>query len=118
MRSRSKVLPVACSLAAIAGVWILYVFDPSVTPFYPRCAFHALTGWQCPGCGMTRGLYQLLHGHIREAFRFNAMLFVFGPFLVAATARPQWLERPWVGWAAATLLIAWGIVRNLLHLWS
>ena len=116
MLSRSKVLFVACCLAAIAGGWIVFVYDPAVTPFYPRCAFHALTGLQCPGCGMTRGLHQLLHGRIGEAFRFNAMLFVFGPFLLAATARPQWLERSWVGWAAASLLIAWGIVRNLLHL--
>jgi hypothetical protein len=103
------------------------MFDPSTTPFYPRCAFHALTGWQCPGCGATRALYQLLHGHIREAVRFNAILFLLGPFLLIAggsevrtyindAPRPRWLERPWIGWAAATLVMTWWIGRNLFHL--
>jgi hypothetical protein len=104
-------------LAAIAAASaIVFLFDPSVTPYYPRCAFHSLTGLQCPGCGGTRAVYQLLHGHVREALRLNAMVFVFGPFFAVAAVRPGWLRRPWVGWAAVWLLLVWGAGRNLLHL--
>lgn len=113
MPLRSKWLISLSAIAAIAGSYILFAYDPSVTPLYPRCAFHTLTGWQCPGCGTTRALHQLLHGHVIEAFRFNAMLFVFAPFLILATARPRWFMQAWIGWTAAALLIIWGVVRNL-----
>src|SRR4029077_15194960 len=43
----------AHSMAAglLAGSGVLYTFSPTEHSFYPICLFHALTGWQCPGCG-------------------------------------------------------------------
>ena len=35
------------------------------------CIFHALTGLYCPGCGGTRSMYALLHGHILLAVHEN-----------------------------------------------
>jgi len=32
-------------------------------PFFPKCPFRMTHGLQCPGCGSTRALYQLLHLH-------------------------------------------------------
>lgn len=64
---------------------ILYHHDPSVTHFYPRCFFHQVTGLYCPGCGATRALYQLLHGHVLIALHDN-LFFVFalpGLFIAA-----------------------------------
>ena len=49
----------------------MFFFDPALTPFYPQCAFHRLTGLNCPGCGATRGLYALLHGRWRQALQDN-----------------------------------------------
>jgi len=103
-------------LAAAAATAVVFVFDPSITPYYPRCVFHSLTGLQCPGCGGTRAVHELLHGHIRAALKLNAMIFVAGPFFAAAAVRPEWTRRPAVGWSVVWLLIAWAIVRNLLHL--
>jgi uncharacterized membrane protein HdeD (DUF308 family) len=122
--SRRLLLAAGCAVA-LAGACVLFVFDPTVAPFYPRCLFHSLTGLQCPGCGTTRALHHLLHGRVREAFQLNAMLFVLGPFLMIGGAaelrsaihhapRPGWLLHPWVGWAAASLVIGWWIVRNLV----
>ena len=45
--------------------------------FIRVCLFHPLTGLNCPGCGMTRSLYALLHGDFRLALKDNA-LFVAG----------------------------------------
>ena len=56
--------------------------------FYPVCQFHRLTGLNCPGCGMTRALYALLHGNFSTALRDNALL-VGG--LAAVTLRGAWL---------------------------
>jgi len=77
-------------LAAVAlGVAaVVFFFNPSTHGFYPVCQFHRLTGLNCPGCGMTRALYALLHGHFSTALRDNALLLLG---LAAAALRGLWL---------------------------
>lgn len=67
----------------LLGSAVLYAFPPAEHSFYPRCIFHALTGWQCPGCGGTRAIYYLLHLHVAEAFHYNALVTVVAPFVLA-----------------------------------
>ena len=50
---------------ALGAGAVVFFFNPSTHGFYPVCLFHALTGWNCPGCGGTRAAYALLHGNIR-----------------------------------------------------
>ena len=66
----------------------LFFFNPSKYHIYPVCAFHELTGLNCPGCGATRALYALLHGDFLTAMRDNA-LFIF--LIVATVGRGLWL---------------------------
>ncbi|HEY3056279.1 MAG TPA: DUF2752 domain-containing protein [Thermoanaerobaculia bacterium] len=120
-RGKSVVL-VALGAAGIALVFF-YRHDPSTSHFYPRCLFHALTGFECPGCGATRALYHLLHGEIAEALRFNAFFVLFSPVLTiagAAEATAIWKRRtvnvirqPWIGWTIVFLMISWSVFRNL-----
>jgi hypothetical protein len=69
---------------------VIFFFNPATHPFYPVCQFHRLTGLNCPGCGMTRALYALLHGNFSAALRDNA-LFVLT--LGALAVRGVWFER-------------------------
>ncbi len=107
----------------LAGVSILFFFNPDRCGFYPVCLFHQTTGLFCPGCGSLRALHQLLHGHVGAAFHFNALLVLAMPMLFALalrlvirryrnqpsaiTIRPEWL---WWGFA---VVLVFGIVRNL-----
>ena len=70
--ARVAVLVLAATAAGIAAV--VFFFNPAAYPFYPECQFHRLTGLNCPGCGGTRSLYALLHGHFAAALRDNALL--------------------------------------------
>ena len=63
---------VAVTVLGIAAV--VYFFNPATHKIYPVCQFHRLTGLNCPGCGMTRACYALLHGNFSAAFRDNALL--------------------------------------------
>ena len=65
----------------------VFFFNPATHRFFPVCQFHRLTGLDCPGCGMTRALYALLHGDLTTALHDNA-LFVLT--LAALTMRGVW----------------------------
>ncbi len=77
------------------------------------CPFHWLTGLNCPLCGAQRMAVALLHGHVGEAFWLNPALMVGVPVAAA-----YWLWRrevtPGAAFAGVALLLAWGVVRNIL----
>lgn len=62
----------AAAGAAALGTVLLYRFDPNApgNPF-PGCVFLALTGFYCPGCGMTRAAHALVHLQFARAFAMN-----------------------------------------------
>jgi hypothetical protein len=108
---------------AVAGV-VLYLFNPETARFYPVCAFHQLTGLQCPGCGSLRALHQLTHGNIVAAWRFNPLLIALLPLAAWLALReavrlafgwrwPGIITRPIVGWSLLVLTVVFGIARNL-----
>jgi hypothetical protein len=63
-----------------AGAVLLLRFPPAHSTFYPQCPIYAAFHLACPGCGGTRALSALLHGHIGEALRFNALITLLLPF--------------------------------------
>jgi hypothetical protein len=74
-------------LLLIAGAVYLFVFEPGQSGFFPSCPFRLFTGLTCPGCGTTRALHQLMHGHFAEAFMLNPLLLLALPFLIYAFLR-------------------------------
>jgi len=77
--------------ATLAGVVaVFFFFNPATDHYYPVCQFHRLTGLNCPGCGMTRAFYALLHGKFILALHDNA-LFVLTFLAIAVRAA-------WFGW--------------------
>jgi hypothetical protein len=112
-------------LAVIALVLaaLVYFFNPATHGFFPVCQFHRLTGLNCPGCGMTRGLYALLHGDLITALHDNALLVLALP---AALARGLWLAvkksrgQPVASflpgkylWVLLFIALAFTVLRNL-----
>jgi hypothetical protein len=118
-------LPVVAALgvAAIAGVGLLYAFDPnSASSPFPGCLFRAFTGLYCPGCGMTRMLHALVHGDIAGAASMNVLALLGLPVFAAFVAEQLWATRLLHGrrravlfdgrlWIGAALLF--GVLRNL-----
>jgi hypothetical protein len=71
----------------LAGALYVFSFEPGKTGFFPLCPFRLVTGLTCPGCGSTRALHQLLHGHIEAAFMLNPLFVIALPFLFFALMR-------------------------------
>jgi hypothetical protein len=72
----------AAALGVIAGLLVLFAWDPAHSTGYPPCPFHALTGLHCPGCGTLRALHQLLHGNLPAAFLLNPLTVLCLPWIV------------------------------------
>jgi len=85
MYRRSTVIAIWSLLAA--GAAYLFAFEPGRTGFFPICMFRFLTGYQCPGCGSTRALHQILHGHLVAAFMLNPLFLIALPFIFYAFLR-------------------------------
>jgi hypothetical protein len=51
--------------------------------YFPACPIHQLFGIDCPGCGATRALAALLHGHPIAALRLNALFVLLLPLALA-----------------------------------
>jgi hypothetical protein len=99
----------ACLLALAL---ILYRFDPATVSWLPKCPLYQLTGWHCPGCGITRAAYALLHGDIPGAFAKNPLLMAAAPFAAVYCIWKRRQAGP--GWA--TTIPAKAIVGLLLVL--
>lgn len=84
--------PASVGVAAAAGCVLLGVTHTTGVGT-PLCPFKVMTGLDCPGCGMTRGLNQLVRGHVGTAIDYNVLLVLAVPVLLYV----------YVTWLASTL---------------
>jgi|UPI000689883C hypothetical protein len=73
----------AGTLAVLAAAAMLFFFPPARYDFYPQCPVHQIFGILCPGCGTTRALAALLHGHVVEALQLNTLTVLGLPVVIA-----------------------------------
>jgi Protein of unknown function (DUF2752) len=118
-------LSAAAGAAAIGGgSAFVALVDPATHSFFPVCPLYAITGFACPGCGLTRGFHSLFQGDVLTALDFNALipvwavifLYVFVSLtLLAVRGRglPVQLTAPRFLWTFMIVLLAFGVLRNL-----
>ena len=118
--------PLAAPLVAggilLGGCVTLALVDPAGGP--PICPFKAVTGFDCPGCGGTRAVHQLLNGHLGAALDFNVLavlalpLILWGAFVTLTLMlrgpklRMPSLSSRWT-WVALVVVALFWVVRNL-----
>jgi hypothetical protein len=123
-RRQAHIALAAVVSATVATAAVLYRFPPETNAFYPQCPFYALTGLLCPGCGATRALAALVHGHVAEAMHWNGLVVLLLPVLALCGAIAYWravrgIDTAWprVSNAMAVALLAvtvlFGVGRNL-----
>lgn len=122
---RERIKKVILIGAAVLLCGCAYAVFHIKTGFGVPCVFHLITGWNCPGCGITRMFASLFRHDLASAFRSNAALLCLLPGLLALAA--YWIYRyirygtqrypkaaEAVCWALAGIFISWGVVRNLI----
>jgi hypothetical protein len=123
-RRRALLAPTGVAAASALVLTAIAARNPYAASSFPTCPLHAATGLDCPGCGATRGLYELMHGDVIAMADNNLLLLLAVPFLLwryvrwtalraGAVAPRTTLAAPWVLIAFAALVVVYGVVRNL-----
>ncbi|MGN1481544.1 DUF2752 domain-containing protein [Porcipelethomonas sp.] len=111
-------------LAAVTAAGILYYFITTRLGIAVPCIFHKITGFYCPGCGVTRMCIHLINLDFYRAFRSNPGVFLSLPLLIVIfsasayshvrygkPAKQKWLTVLEI--ITAVMLIIFGILRNI-----
>lgn len=107
----------------IPAIGIAYYVWLLVTHIAIPCMFHKITGWLCPGCGITNLFLSLGRLDFKGAFHANPFLFVTGPLLLAEIVydwirqsrnkpNPRWNKI--LLWVYVAALCIFGVLRNVL----
>lgn len=102
------------SLLGIGGLLYLKIWLP-VTGIGVPCVFHDLTGFYCPGCGITRSALSLLTLDFYQAFRYNPLAFIILPlYLTYTMVNKKQMRRisNVIMTVMLTVTIAFGLLRN------
>lgn len=116
------ILKIALALL-IAGLF--YAWLVITTGWKIPCVFYTVTGWLCPGCGITRMCIALLQGDILSAMQYNIGLTLLSPLFAVLAGSFLWryvffgtvkLTKIQEGciWAAVVFLLLFAVVRNLM----
>lgn len=73
---------IAISVFLVGLVCVYYLIDPSKSSFFLKCPLKAVSGYDCPGCGVQRAFHELLHFRFFEAFKYNQLFVLSIPILV------------------------------------
>lgn len=124
MRRKRLLRVIACvTLIGMAGC--LYALFVVRTGLAIPCIFHLVTGYQCPGCGVTRMCVALLQMDFAKAYASNPVLFVltpimvlvFLPYVAGYVRNGRWemnrLQNV-VLYLCIVVLIGFGIFRNII----
>lgn len=80
LSKKSLYFGLGAAVIAILAI-VYYRYDPSKYGLFPKCPFYSLTGYNCPGCGSQRAIYNLLHGNFKQAASYNLLLVLSLPLL-------------------------------------
>lgn len=105
--------------AGVAGLAYIGINNPTGSSGFIPCPFKAITGLDCPFCGTTRALHDLLNGDIVSALSHNlvtiSLLFIIGlTFLISRLRKrpaPRLSNATWI--AIGVFLLAFTVARNL-----
>jgi len=109
-------------LIGVPALFLIAFIYPYFHTSFKFCFIKRVTGLDCPGCGMTRGMSALTHLHFMDAILFNPLspivalwlLYKFYQYLYYMI-RKQRFELPLS--AGSTLLLSYTFLGALIFVW-
>lgn len=109
----------------LLAVGVLYLVAAQVTGRGIPCPVYHLTGYACPGCGMTRALQALVRLDLAAAFGYNLLWPLYGAWAgwIAVVNIRDYIRRGtlpglpgklWIHLALCGVLVVYAVVRNVV----
>ena len=105
-------------------VGLAYYVFVSLTNIGIPCPIRLITGFQCPGCGISRMLMSLVRLDIAAAFQYNPVVLLTLPIILFFVIRSDIdyvrtgknsLDRYQPIWIAElVILLVFGVIRNIV----
>ena len=118
--TRHIITRAAAILAGAAALLCLYAAVHHLRLPMPRCIFHELSGWQCPGCGTQRALADFARGEILAGWSRNLLLPPAMALVALLIILPpgnrlkERLNSPAAIYTIMAIVLAWWVLRNVI----
>lgn len=67
-------IKIIIAIVLVMVLSLFFMFDPSSFSIFPKCPFHSITGFHCPGCGSQRAIHSFMHGNLAQGFQHNFLI--------------------------------------------
>ena len=119
-----KILNIGLLILFTGLAVFFFVLNPSEHEIFPKCVFHSITGYYCPGCGSQRAIHSLLHFNFYSVVSNNFLFLPAVLIVIYHYLRPVFNKRfnwklpnifyfkstPWI--ILVVIVIFW-ILRNV-----
>jgi hypothetical protein len=120
---KNRAIKVIKSILKILLIGVIYGLFVLYTGIGIPCIIKLITGYKCPGCGISRMCLALMKLNTKSAYNYNKVLFLLLPILMAVFAFQLYryiryndakLTKVQTAllYIAVALLLIWGIIRN------
>ena len=121
---KDRAIKVTKYILIILIIGILYGLFVMNTGIGVPCIINLITGYKCPGCGVSRMCMALMRLDVNAAYNYNKVLFLLLPVLLAVYTYQLYRYIRYnnnkltkvqsaILYIAVALLLVWGIIRNL-----
>lgn len=120
---KSSILKGIKKAVLVGIVGLGYAFFVQKTGYAIPCLFYKITGFYCPGCGVSRMCLALLKGDIKSAFYANQMIMICIPILffigiksiveIKKYGKIKKKQKDILLWCMVIGFVIFGVLRNL-----
>lgn len=121
-RLRNVILIILALIGLLLGYyWVNKIYHVGIP-----CLIYKVTGYKCPGCGITRALFALIRGDVKQAFSYNKILILILSYVIIYFGYKSYLYiidkkgnkkieiilNIWA-WILVIIAVMYGVFRNI-----